>query len=144
MGKRRYRFDPLRSGYPVNMGRLDPYHCEWGVIVGDRIRRLRREREMTLKDLALGVDKPDGGHYTQGFFSRMERGWASGPLVTYVEIAAQFGIEPGRLLGPDDAQREVTQGEMTLIELTRRMRLSPAEAIARLARLDVDDVGLAG
>jgi transcriptional regulator with XRE-family HTH domain len=144
MGKRRYRFDPLRSGYPVNMGRQDPYHCEWGVIIGDRIRRLRREREMTLKDLSLGVDKPDGGHYTQGFFSRLERGWASGPLVTYVEIAAQFGIEPGRLLGPDDAQREVTQGEMTLIELTRRMRLSPAEAIARLARLDLDDAGLAG
>ena len=135
MGKRRYRFDPLRSGYPTNMGRQDPYHCEWGVIVGDRIRRLRRERAMTLAELSALVDKPDGGHYSQGFFSRMERGWASGPLVTYVEVAAQFGLEPGRLLGPDDAQREVSEAEMTLINVLRDMRLPPHEAIVRLAGL---------
>jgi transcriptional regulator with XRE-family HTH domain len=143
MGKRRYRFDPLRSGYPRSMGRQDPYHCEWGVIVGDRIRRLRRDRDMTLYELCAAVDKPDGGHYTAGFFSRLERGWASGPLVTYVEVAAQFGIEPGRLLGPDDAQREVTQAEMTLISVLRQMRLPPDEAIVRLARLGAD-AGLAG
>ncbi len=143
MGKRRYRFDPLRSGYAAGMGRTDPYHCEWGVIVGDRIRRLRRERDMTLYELCAAVDKPDGGNYTPGFFSRLERGWASGPLVTYVEVAAQFGIQPGALLGPDDAQREVSQAEMTLVELIRRMRITPAEAIARLARLG-EDAGLAG
>ena len=141
MGKRRYRFDPLRSGYWTNMGRTDPYHCEWGVIVGDRIRRLRRDREMTLQELSQAVDKPDGGHYTPGFFSRLERGWASGPLVTYVEVAAQFEVDPGRLLGPDDAQREVSEAELTLIQLVRRMGLSPADAIARLARLDGDDAG---
>src|SRR5919204_5156590 len=101
------------------MGRTDPYHCEWGVIVGDRIRRLRRD------------SKPDGGHYTQGFFSRMERGWASGPLVTYVEVAAQFGVDPGRLLGPDDAQGVVSGAEMALVELVRRLGLSPAAALAR-------------
>lgn len=143
MGKRRYRFDPLRSGYPARMGRNDPYHCEWGVIVGDRIRRLRRDRDMTLYELCAAVDKPDGGNYTPGFFSRLERGWASGPLVTYVEVAAQFGIQPGRLLGPDDAQREVSEAELTLISVLRQMRLPPHEAIVRLARLG-DDAGLAG
>ena len=90
---------------------------------------------MTLAELAAAVDKADGGHYSQGFFSRMERGWASGPLVTYVEVAAQFGVDAGRLLGPDDAQREINQSEMTLIEIVRQMRLTPAEAIARLAGL---------
>jgi transcriptional regulator with XRE-family HTH domain len=132
VGKRPYRFDPLRSGYPARQGRLDPYHCEWGVIVGDRIRRLRREREMTLADLCDAVDKPDGGHYTTGFFSRLERGWASGPLVTYASVAVQFDVEPGRLLGPDDAQCEVSEAEMTLIRVMRQMRLAPHEAIARL------------
>jgi transcriptional regulator with XRE-family HTH domain len=132
VGKRIYRFDPLRSGYPARQGRLDPYHCEWGVIVGDRIRRLRREREMTLADLCALVDKPDGGHYTTGFFSRLERGWASGPLVTYASVAAQFGVEPGRLLGPDDAQCEVSEAEMTLIRVMGQMRIRPHEAIARL------------
>jgi transcriptional regulator with XRE-family HTH domain len=132
MGKRIYRFDPLRSGYPGRQGRLDPYHCEWGVIIGDRIRRLRRDRGMTLADLCAAVDKPDGGHYTTGFFSRLERGWASGPLVTYAEVAAQFGVEPGRLLGPDDAQCEVSEAEMTLIRVLRQMGLPPHEAIGRL------------
>jgi transcriptional regulator with XRE-family HTH domain len=143
MGKRRYRFDPLRSGYRTSMGRQDPYHCEWGVIVGDRIRRLRRDREMTLFELCAAVDKPDGGHYTPGFFSRLERGWASGPLVTYVEVAAQFGLAPGRLLGPDDAECEVSENEMTLIRVLRRMGLPPHEAIVRLAGLE-PDAGLAG
>jgi transcriptional regulator with XRE-family HTH domain len=143
MGKRRYRFDPLRSGYQPSMGRNDPYHCEWGVIVGDRIRRLRRDHSMTLFDLCEAVDKPDGGHYSPGFFSRLERGWASGPLVTYVEVAAQFGLQAGRLLGPDDAQREVSEAEMTLINVLRRMGVPPHEAIARLAGLE-PDAGLAG
>jgi hypothetical protein len=81
------------------------------------------------------VDKPDGGRYTPGFFSRLERGWASGPLVTYVSVAAQFDVEPGRLLGPDDAQREVTGAEMTLVHVLRRMGITPDEAIARLVRI---------
>ncbi|HYY73927.1 MAG TPA: hypothetical protein VE662_03825, partial [Solirubrobacterales bacterium] len=135
MGKRRYRFDPLRSGYRGAAPWADPYHCEWGVVVGDRIRRLRRDREMTLHDLSQEVDKPDGGHYTPGFFSRLERGWASGPLVTYVGIAEVFGIEPGRLIGPDDAQLEVSESEMTLVRVLRRMGMRPDEAIARLAGL---------
>ncbi len=143
MGKRIHRFDPLRSGYAARQGRLDGYHCEWGVIVGDRIRRLRREREMTIADLCAGVGKPDGGHYTTGFFSRLERGWASGPLVTYASVAAQFDVEPGRLLGPDDAQREVSEAEMTLLRVMRRMGMPAHEAIARLAGLDAD-AGLAG
>jgi transcriptional regulator with XRE-family HTH domain len=113
----------------------DPFHCEWGTVVGDRVRRLRRERGMTLHELSMEVDKPQGGHYSPGYFSRLERGWASAPLVVYVEIAGVFGVEPGRLLGPDDAQREVSEGEMTLLHVLRRMELVPAEAIALLAGL---------
>jgi transcriptional regulator with XRE-family HTH domain len=130
MTPRPYRFDPLRSGY--RSGGPDRYWCEWSVVVGDRIRRLRRAREWHLIDLCQVVDKPDGGHYTTGFFSRLERGWGSGPLTTYVNVAHALGVDAGRLLGPDDAQREVTQAEMTLVELVRRLGLSPAEAIVRL------------
>jgi transcriptional regulator with XRE-family HTH domain len=135
MTRRQYRFDPMKSGYKGAPRWPDPYHCEWGVIVGDRIRRLRRDRDMTLVDLSRVVDKPDGGHYTPGFFSRLERGWSSGPLVTYVNVAYEFGVEPGRLLGPDDAQLEVSESEMTLVRVLRRMGLRPDEAIARLAGL---------
>jgi transcriptional regulator with XRE-family HTH domain len=134
VGKRLYRFDPQHSGYQARHGYLDPYHCEWGVIVGDRIRRLRRDRDMSLADLCAAVEKPDGGHYTPGFFSRLERGWSSGPLVTYVAVATQFDLPPGRLLGPDDAEREVSEGEMTLLNVLRRMGVTPDEAIARLVK----------
>lgn len=89
------------------------------------------------------VDKPDGGRYTPGFFSRLERGWASGPLATYSNVADAFGVEPGRLVGPDDAQREVSESEMTLLNVVRRMGMPAHEAIARLAGLD-RDAGLAG
>jgi len=130
MSRRPYRFDPLRSGF--RSAGPDRYFCEWGVVVGDRIRRLRQARNWHLIDLCEAVDKPDGGHYTTGFFSRLERGWGSGPLTTYSNVAYALGIDPGRLLGPDDAQREVTQAEMTLVELVRRLGLSPAEAIVRL------------
>lgn len=141
MSRRPYRFDPLRSGY--RSAGPDRYYCDWGVVVGDRIRRLRRARDWHLIDLCREVDKPDGGQYTPGFFSRLERGWGSGPLTTYVNVADALGVDPGRLLGPDDAQREVSEAEMTLISVLRQMRLPPHEAIVRLARLG-DDAGLAG
>jgi transcriptional regulator with XRE-family HTH domain len=144
VGKRIHRFDPMRSGYPARQGRLDPYHCEWGVIVGDRIRRLRRDREMTLSDVCHAVPKPDGGSFTPGFFSRLERGWSSGALVTYAAVAAAFDVEPGRLLGPDDAQCEVSEAEMTLIRVLRQTDLAPHEAILRVLGAAPPEAGLAG
>jgi transcriptional regulator with XRE-family HTH domain len=143
MTRRRYRFDPMQIRSRPYPPLHDPYYSDWGAVVGDRIRRLRRDRDMSLADLCRAVDKPDGGHYTPGFFSRLERGWASGPLVTYVNVAHQFGIDPGRLMGPDDAQLDVSEAEMTLVRVLRRMRLRPDEAIARLAGL-VGEGGWAG
>jgi transcriptional regulator with XRE-family HTH domain len=132
MTRRVYRFDPLRDG--LRSAGPDRYWCEWGVVVGNRVRRLRQARDMVLVDLCRLVDKPDGGRYSPGFFSRLERGWASGPLATYVNVAHSFGVEPGRLLGPDDVQRDVSEAEMTLLSVLRRMDMSPDEAIARLVR----------
>lgn len=138
MTRRRYRFDPMQirsRPYPPIAG---PYYSDWSAVVGDRVRRLRRDRDMALVDLCGIVDKPDGARYTPGFFSRLERGWASGPLATYVNVAEALEVEPGRLLGPDDVQLEISEAEMTLVDLVRRIGISPAEAIARLARLEVD------
>jgi transcriptional regulator with XRE-family HTH domain len=135
MTRRRYRFDPMKirsRPYPPLRG---PYYSDWAAVVGDRIRRLREASGMVLIDLCRAVDKPDGGHYTPGFFSRLERGWASGPLATYVNVAHAFEVEPGRLLGPDDVQREISEAEMTLISVLRDLGLPPHEAIVRLTGL---------
>ncbi|HET8673076.1 MAG TPA: helix-turn-helix domain-containing protein [Thermoleophilaceae bacterium] len=110
----------------------DAYFCDWGLVVGDRVRRLRRERDLTLKDLSSAVPKPDGYRYSMGFFSRLERGSASAPLIAYSNIADVLEVDPGRLLGPDDAQREASDAEMTLIRVLRRVGMRPDEAIVRL------------
>lgn len=114
-------------------GWIDRYRCEWGMIVGDRIRRLRRDREMSLVQLATAVEKPGGGSYSPGYFSRIERGWASAPLWVYIAIASAFGIHPWLLLGPEEVQKEVTDSELTLVRFLRDQGLAPHEALVRLA-----------
>jgi len=132
MSRRHESFDPLRSASRLRPLLTDAYFCEWGLVVGDRVRRLRRERDMTLKDLSFAVRKPDGDHYSMGFFSRLERGSASGPLAAYSNLAEVFEIDPGRLLGPDDAQCEVSEAEMTLVRVLRRVGIKPDEALVSL------------
>jgi transcriptional regulator with XRE-family HTH domain len=110
------------------------YRCEWGEVVGGRVRRLRNGRGLSLAQMAGSFQRPDGGHYSPGFLSRLERGWASPPLWVYVVLAERFGVEPGRLLGPDHVATNVSEAELTLLRLLRRLRIEPDEAIARLVR----------
>lgn len=97
------------------------------------MRRLRNGRGLSLAELAGLVDKPEGGSYSPGYFSRLERGWASAPLYIYLALAAVLEVEPGRLMGSDDAQKPITEAEMTLVRFTREVKLAPHEALARLA-----------
>jgi hypothetical protein len=110
------------------------YRCEWGEVVGGRVRRLRTAQGMSLVQVADSFQRPDGGHYSPGFLSRLERGWASPPLWVYVVLAERFGVEPGRLLGPDHVATEVSEAELTLLRLLRRLRIEADEAIVRLIR----------
>ena len=130
--------------YPTRIGSLaigykgpryaNPYRCEWGIVVGDRVRRLRRDRGQSLERLSAMVRKPEGGHYSGGYFSRLERGWSSAPLFAYIGIAEALEVGPGRLLGSDDAHKVVSDAEMTLLLVMREAGVAPHEAIAHLAR----------
>jgi transcriptional regulator with XRE-family HTH domain len=111
------------------------YRCEWGEVVGGRVRRLRTAHGLTLAQMVGSFQRPDGGHYSPGFLSRLERGWASPPLWVYVVLADRFGVEPGRLLGPDHVATDVNEAELVLVRLLRRLRIEPDEAIARLVRV---------
>jgi transcriptional regulator with XRE-family HTH domain len=113
----------------------DPYFTDWGVVVGDRIRRLRQALGWALHELAHRVRKPEGGHYSAGYFSRLERGWASAPLYVYLMIAAELDVDAGVLLGPDEVQRELSPEEAVLLRVLREADVDPGEAIARLAGL---------
>jgi transcriptional regulator with XRE-family HTH domain len=134
MGRHPTRVTALATGHRRGPKWPDPYWIEWGVVVGDRVRRLRRDAGFTLVTLAQEVMRPEGGHYSPGYFSRLERGWTTAPLYVYVAIAAVLDVEPGRLLGPDAAQLEANEAEMTLVRLIRRLEIEPAAAIARLVR----------
>jgi transcriptional regulator with XRE-family HTH domain len=111
----------------------DPYYREWAVVVGDRIRRLRQDRGWSLAELRAQVWKPEGGHYSAGYFSRLERGWGSAPLYVYIVVAEALGVDPGVLLGPDEVQRDHTPAEGVLLRFLERAEIDPEEAIARLA-----------
>jgi transcriptional regulator with XRE-family HTH domain len=109
------------------------YYNEWSAVVGDRVRRMRAARGLTLQDVADRIAKPNGGNYSDSFFSRLERGASSPPLYVYLGLAELFEIHPGRLLGADDAERDASPGEMVLIRFLRWKGVAPDEALHVLA-----------
>lgn len=108
------------------------YRCEWGEVVGSRVRRRRSDLGWILADFCRRVPRADGAMYSQGFFSRLERGWASPPLWVYIQLARALEVHPGRLLGFDDFQKDVSEGEMAVVRLMRRRKIAPEDAIERL------------
>jgi transcriptional regulator with XRE-family HTH domain len=112
----------------------DPTFCDWSSVIGDRIRRLRRSRDWTLVHMLRLIRRPDGdGDYTPGYLSRIERGYGRAGLYVYLHIANALEVHPGRLMGLDDAERDATADEMTLVEFVRLAGIAPAEAIHILA-----------
>jgi hypothetical protein len=85
-------------------------------------------------DMSLHVRRGDQWHYSLGYFSRLERGWASAPFYVYLAIAAAFDIDPGRLLGPDSAMLDASEAEMTLVQTLRELGIEPPAALATLAQ----------
>ncbi len=125
--------------FPMNLGTAPSdsvwasrYRCEWGEVVGGRVRRRRRDAGLLLKDLSTLAPRADGRSYSSSFFSRLERGWASPPLFVYIALAEAFEVHPGRLLGIDEAVKQVSEAELTVVRLMRRIGLTPEEAIQRL------------
>lgn len=114
--------------------RRSAYRTEWGQVVGRRVRLLRQQADLTIYELAGDLYRADGRPYSASFVSRLERGWASPPLHTYVVIADRFEVQPGQLLGDDGITSPVTPAELTLVRALREMGVSPEQAIARLAK----------
>ena len=112
----------------------DPAWCDWAVVVGLRVRTARRAAGLTLVELSRSMPRPGGGGYSGGYISRIERGAATAPLHVYLSVCAVLGLDPGRLLGPDDAKKPVSDAELTLLQTLRELGMVPHEALARLAR----------
>jgi len=112
------------------------YRLEWGEIVGGRVRRLRLARGWRLHDLSGRVPKPEGGWYSPGYFSRLERGWTTPSMYVYIATAQALEIAPGKLLGEEQLEQELTPEQALLLRFLQRAGIEPEEAIARLTMLD--------
>lgn len=126
---------------PLSFGPVDDpgiawdgrYRCEWGQVVGRRARTLRQNADLYIRQVAADLRRADGRPYSTSFVSRLERGWASPPLYVYCLLAARFEVAPGELLGTEGVERPVSDAELTLVRVARRLGLSPEDAIAVLA-----------
>ncbi len=106
------------------------YRTPYTEMIGSRLRRLRAARSLSQNELRYSVKRPRGGPYSQSLISRLERGYANAPIYVYTHLAEAFELAPEVLLGPDDALKPVTEAEMTLLRVLRRLSISPDEALA--------------
>lgn len=110
MGRHRIFFGTEARGR-ITPGWVRPYYTDWSGVIGGRVRRLRQARGLTLVELAGQLDRPGGHGYSGDFLSRLERGWGSAPVHVYLNLAEVLGVDPGRLLGPDDCQMDASEAE---------------------------------
>ncbi len=132
MGRKQTYVSGFAGGPLDGAGWARPYKIEWGEVVGHRARRLRQARGWALKDIADRVRKPEGGYHSAGYFSRLERGWASPSLYVYVAVAQALGVQPGELLGVEEFDREFRPEQRMLLQVIEQLGLEPHEAVARL------------
>ncbi len=132
MGRKQTIVSGISGGPDDGNGWARAYKMEWGEVVGHRVRRLRTARGWALRDLQQRAVKPEGGRYSAGYFSRLERGWTSPPFYVYVKVAAALEVHPGELLGVEEFDRSLTREQAVLLRVVERLGLTPDEAIARL------------
>src|SRR5262249_43955408 len=101
------------------------YRTPYTEMVGARFKRLRVARGLSQQQARYGVRRPRGGVYSQGLISRVEKGYADAPLYVYVHLAEAYEVDPGRVMGTDEAQKQVTEAEMTLIQFLREVNIEP-------------------
>jgi transcriptional regulator with XRE-family HTH domain len=122
------------SGWHAGSGSASLYRREYGKVLGERIRRLRRTHGLTVYDLSARIRKPGAKveHFSASYYARIERGYTSAALYSYVAIAELLDLSPARLMGLDEWETTVTEGEMTLLRFLRSARIEPHVAIAKI------------
>ena len=85
------------------------YRTAYSGMLGARLRRIREGRHLTQGQALRLVKRPPPSKrtYSQGFLSRIEAGYANSPLYAYIHLAEAYKIDPGRLMGPEEAEKPV-------------------------------------
>jgi transcriptional regulator with XRE-family HTH domain len=110
------------------------YRTAYTLMIGARLRRIREGRGLTQGQAGMLVRRPRGGRYSQALLSRIEAGYANAPLYVYIHLAEAYELDPGRLMGPEEAEKPIGEAEIALIKFLRRLGIAPDEAMARVAK----------
>lgn len=121
------------QSHPNALRMSDKRYLEVAYVVGGRIRMLRLDRGLLLRDLADKIIRPETGEgYSVSYLSRLERGWANAPLYVYLRIAEALGVDEWSLFARDEVAKEVSAAEMVLVRFLRETNTPAERALARL------------
>jgi len=103
----------------IGMGQKTQLSAPQVAAIGSRLRKLRKERQLTQADLArqIGIQQSD--------LSRMEKGEYRVSLDNLFKILAVFDLELAEFFGapskPDEAQQPLSHRDMQILHMLREL-----------------------
>lgn len=110
----------------------------FSVEVGQRLRAVRRARELSLDD----VERTSGGRWSASAVGAYERGFRNLSLPRLRELAEFYSVPMGILLGEDDGQgRAAGQVVKVVLDLEALGHIAEAEPVVRYLRTIIIERG---
>jgi transcriptional regulator with XRE-family HTH domain len=110
----------------------------FSVEVGQRLRAVRRARELSLDD----VERTSGGRWSASAVGAYERGFRNLSLPRLRELAEFYGIPMGVLLGEADGQgRAAARMAKVVLDLEALGRIQEADPVVRYLRTIIIERG---
>jgi transcriptional regulator with XRE-family HTH domain len=119
-------------------GEDDDSPSPFSVEVGQRLRAVRRARELSLDD----VERTSGGRWSASAVGAYERGFRNLSLPRLRELAEFYGVPMGILLGEADGQgRASTRVVKVVLDLEALGRIQEADPVVRYLRTIIIERG---
>ncbi|HEV3226862.1 MAG TPA: transcriptional regulator [Acidimicrobiales bacterium] len=110
----------------------------FSVEVGQRLRSVRRARELSLDD----VERTSGGRWSASAVGAYERGFRNLSLPRLRELAEFYGVPMGVLLGEGDGQgRAAARMVKVVLDLEALGKIDDAEPVVRYLRTIIIERG---
>lgn len=122
----------------VTTGDDDDSPSAFSVEVGQRLRAVRRARELSLDD----VERTSGGRWSASAVGAYERGFRNLSLPRLRELAEFYGVPMGILLGEGDGQgRAGARVAKVVLDLEALGRIESAEPVVRYLKTIIIERG---
>jgi len=122
----------------TNAGDDEDSPSAFSVEVGQRLRAVRRARELSLDD----VERTSGGRWSASAVGAYERGFRNLSLPRLRELADFYNVPMGVLLGEADGQgRAGVRVAKVVLDLEVRGRIEDAEPVVRYLRTIIIERG---